>query len=121
MVLRELCGGLYFGKPRGIDPLPGGGFQATDANFYTSAEIERIARTGFELARRRRGHLISIDKANVMESGVLWRRVVTEVGANQKPEYIAIIGTDSRCDSHDRPKPLWQTTATWSRLARAMR
>ncbi len=97
MVLRELCGGLYFGKPRGIDPLPGGGFQAYDANFYTSAEIERIARVGFEMARRRRKSLLSIDKANVMESGVLWRRVVTEVARAYPDVTLGHFYADNAC------------------------
>lgn len=80
LVLRELCGGLPYGQPRGIDALDDGGYAAYDANFYTSDEIERVAVVGFELARRRRARLTSIDKSNVMESGVLWRRVVGEVG-----------------------------------------
>ncbi|MEE9587312.1 MAG: 3-isopropylmalate dehydrogenase [Hyphomicrobiaceae bacterium] len=86
MVVRELCSGLYFGEPRGIDRLPGGGLAGYDANYYTSAEIERIARVGFELARRRSGRLASLDKANVMESGVLWRRIVTRIGAEDYPD-----------------------------------
>jgi 3-isopropylmalate dehydrogenase len=81
MVVRELVSGIYFGEPRGIAALPDGGFEGVDANRYTSAEIARVARVGFTLARRRRGRLASIDKANVMESGVLWRRVVGSVAA----------------------------------------
>jgi len=80
LVLRELCGGLPYGEPRGIDRLDDGSYQAYDANFYTSEEIRRIATVGFELARRRRGKLTSLDKSNVMESGILWRRIVNEVG-----------------------------------------
>lgn len=82
LVLRELCGGLPYGEPRGMDRLEDGSFQAYDANFYTSDEIRRVAIVGFELARRRRGKVTSIDKSNVMESGVLWRRIVAEVGAD---------------------------------------
>lgn len=82
LVLRELCGGLPYGEPRGIDALADGSFQAYDANFYTSDEIRRFATVGFELARRRRGKVTSIDKSNVMESGILWRRIVGEVGAD---------------------------------------
>ena len=81
LVLRELCGGLPYGKPRGIDRLDDGSYQAYDANFYTSGQIRRFATVGFELARRRRGKVTSIDKSNVMESGALWRRIVGEVGA----------------------------------------
>ena len=86
MVLRELCGGAYFGLPRGIERLPGGGRRAYDATVYTEAEIERIARVGFELARRRRRRLLSVDKANVMESGMLWREVVSDIGAREYPD-----------------------------------
>jgi 3-isopropylmalate dehydrogenase len=85
MVLRELCGGLLFAEPRGIEALPGGGHRGYDTNLYTSDEIARVARVGFALARRRRGRLTSIDKANVLESGFLWRRVVGEVGARDHP------------------------------------
>ncbi|MCP4389576.1 MAG: 3-isopropylmalate dehydrogenase [Gammaproteobacteria bacterium] len=81
LVLRELCGGLPYGSPRGIDQLDDGSFQAYDANFYTSEEIRRFAMVGFEIARQRRGKVTSIDKSNVMESGILWRRIVTEVAA----------------------------------------
>ena len=86
MMVRELCGGAYFGLPRGIEHLPGGGRRAFDATVYTEAEIERIARTGFELARRRRKRLLSVDKANVMESGMLWREVISELGASEYPD-----------------------------------
>ena len=86
MVLRELCGGLFFGYPRGIDELSQGQYQAYDANFYLSSEIERFARIGFKLAQLRRCELVSMDKSNVMESGVLWRKVVTDIGATEFPE-----------------------------------
>src|SRR5215470_5455488 len=86
MVLRELCGGIYFGEPRGIRQGADGALEAFDANYYTAAEIARVARVGFLLARRRRGGLVSVDKANVMESGVLWRRIVTEIGAREFPD-----------------------------------
>lgn len=78
IVLREMCGGVMFAQPRGIDR--SGTRHGFDTNAYSEAEIERHARVGFELARRRRGKVSSADKANVMESGVLWREVVTEVG-----------------------------------------
>ena len=86
MMVRELCGGAYFGLPRGIERLPGGGRRAFDATVYTEAEIKRVARTGFELARRRRKRLLSVDKANVMESGMLWREVVSMFGARDYPD-----------------------------------
>ena len=86
MMVRELCGGAYFGLPRGIEHLPGGRRRAFDATVYTEAEVERVARTGFELARRRRRRLLSVDKANVMESGMLWREVVSALGASEYPD-----------------------------------
>lgn len=82
IVLRELCGGIYFGEPRGIRTNAQGMREGFDANHYSESEIGRVARVGFELARRRRKHLTSVDKANVMESGVLWRRVVDETAAH---------------------------------------
>ncbi len=85
MVLRELCSGMFFGYPRGIDELPDGSFQGYDANYYTSTEIEQFARVGFELAQQRRGKVVSMDKSNVTESGALWRRVVSQIGESEYP------------------------------------
>lgn len=79
MVLRELCGGSFFGEPRGIDRLPDGRRRGYDNYVYDSDQIARFAHAGFRLARRRRGKLTSIDKANVMECFKLWREVVGEV------------------------------------------
>ncbi len=79
LVLRELCGGSFFGNPRGIDTLPNGRRRGYDNYAYDSDEIARFAHAGFRLARRRRGKLTSIDKANVMECFKLWREVVSEV------------------------------------------
>lgn len=76
LILRELTGGVYFGEPRGIEDLPEGGSRAVDTQVYTTAEIERVARVGFELARKRRRRVTSVEKANVMHTGVLWRRTV---------------------------------------------
>ncbi len=86
MVVRELCGGPFFGEPRGIETSEDGVRCGFDNAVYSDLEIERIARVGFELARRRSGRLVSADKANVMESYVLWREVVTEVGARDYPD-----------------------------------
>ena len=86
MVVRELCGGAFFAQPRGIEPIKGGGFRAFDTNLYTTPEIERIARVAFALARRRRGRVTSIDKANVMQSYVLWRQVVENIGRSEYPD-----------------------------------
>lgn len=79
IIVRELVGGIYFGEPRGITTLPDGTRRAVNTEVYTDAEIARIARMGFEIARGRRKKLTSVDKANVMEAGKLWRTVVDEV------------------------------------------
>src|ERR1700742_1371882 len=84
MIVRELTGGVYFGKPRGVEDLPGGGRRGVDTQVYTTAEIERIARVAFELARGRRNKVHSAEKSNVMETGLLWRQVVTDL---HKREY----------------------------------
>jgi 3-isopropylmalate dehydrogenase len=80
LVVRELTGGLYFGQPRGIEKIPEGE-RGVDTLVYTTPEIERIARIAFEAARRRRRHLTSVDKANVLSTSELWRRIVSEMGA----------------------------------------
>lgn len=78
LVVRELTGGLYFGEPRGIEKTEGG-LRGYNTMSYTSAEIERVARLAFGVARQRRGRLTSVDKANVLVVSQLWRQVVTEV------------------------------------------
>lgn len=77
MIVRELTGGVYFGKPRGIEDLGNGKRRGVDTQVYDTDEIRRVARTAFELARKRRGLVHSAEKSNVMESGVLWREEVT--------------------------------------------
>ncbi|MCB9799562.1 MAG: 3-isopropylmalate dehydrogenase [Candidatus Omnitrophica bacterium] len=80
LILRELTGGIYFGTPRGIESLSdGSGEKGVNTEVYTTAEIERIAVKAFEAARRRKRKVTSVDKANVLESGQLWRKVVTAV------------------------------------------
>ncbi|WP_293901867.1 3-isopropylmalate dehydrogenase [Phenylobacterium sp.] len=79
MIVRELTGGIYFGSPRFIEDLPGGGRRAVDTQVYTTMEIERVARVAFELARGRRNKVASAEKSNVMDSGLLWREVVTDL------------------------------------------
>ena len=81
MIVRELTGGVYFGHPRGIETLADGQKRGVDTQVYTTSEIERLARVGFELARGRRGKVTSCEKSNVMESGLLWREVVTALHA----------------------------------------
>uniref|UniRef100_UPI0035C793D6 3-isopropylmalate dehydrogenase n=1 Tax=Planktotalea sp. TaxID=2029877 RepID=UPI0035C793D6 len=78
MIVRELTSGVYFGEPRGIFE-EGNQRVGINTQRYTEAEIERGARSAFELAMRRNKKLCSMEKANVMESGILWREVVTEV------------------------------------------
>jgi 3-isopropylmalate dehydrogenase len=83
LVLRELTGGLYFGEPKGIGPAPGGtGERAVDTLVYTTSEIERIARIALQTASLRRRRVASVDKANVLASSQLWRRVVTKVASD---------------------------------------
>jgi 3-isopropylmalate dehydrogenase len=79
MILRELTGGVYFGEPKEIVTLENGQKRAVDTQIYTTAEIERIARVAFELARKRRNMVASAEKRNVMRSGVLWHEVVSHV------------------------------------------
>ncbi|MEM6729843.1 MAG: 3-isopropylmalate dehydrogenase [Pseudomonadota bacterium] len=80
MIVRELTSGIYFGEPRGIVK-EGNERVGINTQRYTESEIARVARAAFELARKRGGKLCSMEKANVMESGILWRDVVTEVHA----------------------------------------
>jgi len=81
LFVRELAGGVYFGEPRGIEALPDGGRVGINTQRYTDAEIIRIARVAFEMARKRGGRVHSAEKANVMESGLLWREEVTKLHA----------------------------------------
>ncbi len=80
MVIRELTGGLYFGTPRGVEKLPDGTERGVNTLVYTTPEIERIAKVGFEVARKRGRKLCSVDKANVLETTELWRKVVIRMG-----------------------------------------
>jgi 3-isopropylmalate dehydrogenase len=82
LVVRELTGGLYFGQPKMIESLPDGQRRAVDTMVYSTSEIERIARVAFEAALGRRKKVTSIDKANVLENGILWREVVSQVAGN---------------------------------------
>ena len=83
VVIRELTGGIYYGKPS-ERRTGGAGREAVDTCFYTEAEIARVLRYGFELARERRKRLTSVDKANVMASSRLWREIATELSAEFK-------------------------------------
>ena len=79
MIVRELTGGVYFGEPKTITDLGNNQKRAIDTQIYDTYEIERIARVGFDLARKRRNKLTSMEKRNVMKTGVLWNEVVTQV------------------------------------------
>lgn len=84
LIIRELTGGLYYGQPKGSTE-ENGVRGAVDTMVYTVPEVERIARVGFEAARKRRGKLCSVDKANVLACGQLWREVVTNL-AKEYPD-----------------------------------
>ncbi len=86
MIVRELTGGIYFGKPRGIKTLSDGSRRGVNTQVYTTEEIRRVARVAFELSRGRAGRVTSVEKANVMETGVLWREEVQWVHDNEFPD-----------------------------------
>ncbi|WP_374389331.1 3-isopropylmalate dehydrogenase [Sandaracinobacter sp.] len=86
LFVRELVGGVYFGVPRGIETLANGERRGFNTQSYTTSEIRRVATTAFELARVRSGRVCSVEKANVMESGVLWREEVTRLRDERFPD-----------------------------------
>src|SRR6195256_400733 len=83
IILRELTGGVYFGEPKTITDLGNGQKRAVDTQVYDTYEIERITRVAFELAKKRRNKVTSMEKRNVMKTGVLWNEVVTQVHARE--------------------------------------
>ncbi len=83
MVIRELTGGIYFGQPRGVEKV-NGEERGINTEVYTTSEIERIARLAFEVARGRNNKVCSVDKANVLESSELWRRIVNDMHKGYK-------------------------------------
>ena len=83
LIIRELTGGIYFGEPRGVETLPDGTKRGYNTLLYTTPEVERIARVGFEMAQKRSKKLCSIDKANVLESTKMWREEVIRIA----PDY----------------------------------
>ncbi|MDX8401292.1 MAG: 3-isopropylmalate dehydrogenase [Mariprofundaceae bacterium] len=85
LVVRELVSGIYFGQPRGIDERDGERYGYNTMG-YREGEIRRIARKAFEAARRRRGRVCSVEKANVLEVSELWREVVTDLGRDEFPD-----------------------------------
>ena len=84
LIVRELTGGIYFGEPRGIEPIENGERKGINTHSYTTKEIQRVARVAFELAAKRKNKVTSCEKSNVMEAGVLWRE---EVQALRDKEY----------------------------------
>ena len=86
MILRELTSGVYFGEPRGVETLPDGTRRAVDTQSYTEAEIERIVRVAFELARKRRNKVTSTEKSNVMETGAFWREIAGRIAKDEFPD-----------------------------------
>ncbi|MBL4692824.1 MAG: 3-isopropylmalate dehydrogenase, partial [Magnetovibrio sp.] len=80
MIVRELTAGVYFGQPRGEEMRDGVAY-GFDTQVYSEPEIDRVARVAFDMAKKRSGKVCSVEKANVMESGVFWRRVVTKLHA----------------------------------------
>ena len=88
MIVRELTGGVYFGLPRGVETLADGQRRGVDTQVYTTSEIERVSRVAFDLARGRRNKVTSAEKSNVMETGLLWRQVVTALHRREFPDVI---------------------------------
>ncbi len=84
MIVRELTGGIYFGEPRGIEPIENNERKGVNTHSYTSGEIKRVAKVAFELAKKRKKKVTSCEKSNVMEAGILWRE---EVQALKDKEY----------------------------------
>lgn len=81
LIVRELTGGVYFGEPRGIEDLGNGERRGVNTQVYTTSEIRRVGRVAFDLARKRGNRVTSCEKANVMESGKLWREEITALHA----------------------------------------
>ncbi len=81
LIIRELTGGIYFGQPRGVERLADGGERGFNTEVYTTGEVRRVAAVAFEIARRRGGHVHSVDKANVLDASQVWRRAITALHA----------------------------------------
>jgi 3-isopropylmalate dehydrogenase len=86
LIVRELTGGIYFGAPRGVETLADGSRRGINTEVYHEAEIARVVRVACDLARARRGRVCEVDKANVMESGGLWREVAQRVRDEEYPD-----------------------------------
>ncbi|MGE0419725.1 MAG: 3-isopropylmalate dehydrogenase, partial [Acetobacteraceae bacterium] len=86
MIVRESTGGIYFGEPRGMETLPDGQKRGFDTETYATNEIERVGRVAFELARKRQNRVCSVEKANVMQSGLFWRQTMTALQQREFPD-----------------------------------
>ncbi|WP_310496543.1 3-isopropylmalate dehydrogenase [Sandarakinorhabdus sp.] len=86
LFVRELTGGVYFGEPRGIETLPDGQRRGVNTHVYTTSEIQRVARVAFTLARSRKGEVVSAEKGNVMEAGLMWREDVQALRDAEYPD-----------------------------------
>ncbi len=86
MIVRELVGGVYFGQPRGIETLPDGQKRGFNTQSYSTHEVQRVARVAFELALQRGKKLCSVDKANVLESSIVWRDTITALHKAEYPD-----------------------------------
>ncbi len=95
MIVRELTGGIYFGEPRGVETMQDGTRRGINTEVYTEAEIERVLRAGFDLAVKRQRRLSEVDKANVMESGGLWREVAERVHADYPQVELSFMYADN--------------------------
>ena len=87
MILRELTGDIYFGQPRGVRTLENGERQGFDTMLYSESEIRRVVHVGFQIAMKRHKKMCSVDKANVLDTSMLWREVVSEV-AKEYPQVV---------------------------------
>ncbi len=86
MIVRESTGGIYFGEPRGVETLADGQQRGFDTETYATNEIERVGRVAFELARKRQNRVCSVEKANVMQSGLFWRQIMTALQQREFPD-----------------------------------
>ena len=88
LIVRELTGGVYFGEPRGIEDLGDGRRRGVNTQVYDSEEIRRVGQVAFDLARARRGQVTSVEKRNVMESGLLWHQEITALHQEQHTDIV---------------------------------
>ena len=87
LIIRELTSGVYFGEPRGINKINDSEFRAIDTQTYTTSEIERVSRVAFDLSKLRNNKVTSVEKSNVMETGIFWRNTVIDL---HKKEYSSV-------------------------------